>query len=139
MKSYTFSNGDSLVWTMYDGESLNTTAYRQPVLYDGITFEDFLTAEGIQKLDHPKYQAKKCENEDLADVLMYDYAVITWNNHPEFEECMAMKIDKITVGDIIKAVVERHTNLRRNPIYVCCLDGLYYDEVEHRIHLVFGS
>ena len=139
MKSYKFSNGDSLAWTMYDGESLNIIAYRQPVLYDDITFEDFLTVEGMLKLDHPKYKPKKCENEDLMDVLMYDYAVITWNNHPEFDECMALKIDKITVSDVIQAVVKRHKILRRNPIYVCCLDALYYDEVQHRIQLVFGS
>lgn len=138
MKSYKFSNGDSLAWTMYDGESLNTTAYRQPSC-DDLTMEDFMTVEGMKKLDDPKYKAQKCEEEDLKDVLMYEYAVVTWNNHPEFEECMPMKFDKITVGDVIRAVVNRHEKLRGNPMHICCLDALYYDEDEHRIHLVFGS
>ena len=137
MKSYKFSNGDSLAWTMYDGESLNTKVYRQPKI--DLTADDFMTVEGMKKLDDPKYQMKKCEEDDLKDVLMYEYAVVTWNNHPEFEECMPMKLDKITLGDVIWAVVHRHQKLRGNPVRICCLDALYYDEDQHRIHLVFGS
>lgn len=138
MKCYKFSNGDSLAWTMFDGESLNTTAYRQPPM-DDITMEDFMSPEGLKKLDQPKYKMTKCEDADLKDVLMYEYAVVTWNNNPEFEECMPMKFDMITVGDVIRAVVDRHMNLRGKPMYVRCLDALYYDEEQHRIHLVFGS
>ena len=138
MKCYKFSNGDSLAWSMFDGESLNTVAYRQPPM-DDVTMEDFMSPEGLKKLDQPKYKMTKCEEDDLADVLMYDYAVVTWNNHPEFEECMPLKFDKLTVGDLIHAVVDRHIKIRGKPVRVCCLDALYYDEVQHRIHLVFGS
>ena len=137
MKSFQFSNGDSLIWTMFGGESLSTVAYRQPKI--DLTIEDFMTVEGMKKLDDPKYQMKKCDEADLDEVLMYDDVTITMSFNDGFEDTFSAKSDTVTVGKVIQTVVNRQKKLYGNPHCICSLDMMYYDADNHHIYLLFGS